>query len=127
MDQERARFDGRALRDFPMLLAVPYFGDDPRFRKLLDVWWNYYEASGTSVPMTLISDLETTPPMEYPCLRVDTWAARDAMRGHVFDRKGAIVVCAAQVLGNFLACDMDAFVLRDPLRYLQRLREVPFA
>jgi hypothetical protein len=110
-----------------MLIAVPYFGTDERFKRLLSIWWDSYAASGTTIPATLVADFESDVPRDYPCLKVDTWPANEAMRGHAFDRKGAIVVCAAQILGNFLAVDMDAFLMRDPRKYIERLRDMPFA
>jgi len=109
-----------------MLIAVPYFeGKDPRYAKLLEHWFECHAASGTKVPAIVITDDNDLP--GFPVLRVDTWPLREVMRGHPFDRKGAIIVAALPILGPFMACDMDAFVEKDPERLMLRLPPVPIA
>lgn len=108
-----------------MILAVPFFGHDPRFLKLLAYWFDTYAATKTKVPAVVITD--EAPPAGFPCLRVDTLPLSAAMRGHPWDRKGAIVAASAGLLGRFLACDLDAFVQRDPEALLAKLPDVALA
>lgn len=108
-----------------MIIAVPFFGKDPRFLKLLEHWFDLHAQSGTRIPAVVITDENELA--GYPVLRVDTFALRSAMRGHPFDRKGAIVSAASLVLGRFLACDLDAFIQADPEPWLARMEDVPLA
>jgi hypothetical protein len=107
-----------------MILAVPVFGHDPRFLKLLDHWFEMHAASGTKVPAIIITDEKVNG---FPNLRVDTFDFRMAMRGHPWDRKGAIVAAAAQYLGRFLVCDLDAFIRKDPEPLMATLPDVTMA
>lgn len=108
-----------------MIIAVPFFGKDPRFVKLLAYWFDLHAQSGTKVPAIVITDEAELP--GFPVLRVDTFALREAMRGHPFDRKGAIVSAASLFLGRFLACDLDAFIQSDPEPWLAKLGNVALA
>jgi hypothetical protein len=108
-----------------VLIAVPFFGKDPRFLKLLAYWFELHAASETKVPAIVITDDNDLP--GFPVLRVDTFPLQTVMRGHPFDRKGAIIVAALPLLGPFLACDVDAFPEKDPERLMSRLPEVGIA
>lgn len=108
-----------------MIIAVPFFGDDARYYRLLCHWFECHAKSGTNVPAIVITDELTL--RDYPCLTVDTWPLRKVMRGHPFDRKGAIILAALPILGPFLACDMDAFIERDPEPVMARLPDVALA
>jgi hypothetical protein len=108
-----------------MTIAVPFFGSDLRFLKLLTCWFELHAASGTKIPAVVITD--EAPPVGFPSLRVDTQAFADVMRGHPWDRKGAIVAAASQHLGAFLACDIDAFIQSDPEPLMVRLPHVELA
>jgi hypothetical protein len=95
-----------------MLIAVPFFGKDTRWLKLLEHWFDLHAKSGTKVPAVVITNDNALP--GFPTLRVDTFDLHAAQRGHPWDRKGAIVAAASQFLGRFLVCDCDAFIQRDP-------------
>ena len=105
-----------------MLIAVPFFGNDPRWLRMLDYWFEMHAASGTKVPAVIISDERVNG---FPSLHVDTTAFSQVMRGHRWDRKGAIVAAAVQYLGRVLVCDLDAFIQRDPEPVLATLPTVP--
>lgn len=107
-----------------MIIAVPYFGNDPRWLKLLDHWFECYAASRTKVPAIIISDEKVNG---FPSLRVDTTPFQGVMRGHPWDRKGAIVAASLQYLGRVLVCDIDAFIQHDPEPVMERLQSVPLA
>jgi hypothetical protein len=110
-----------------MILAVPYFGANPRFEKLLAHWWERYLSSGTSLPAIVVTDQVTHIPHGYPVLRVDMLHVNRVIRGtsglgHTFDYKGALVVAASRYLGgDVLFLDIDAFVTRDPAPLLAKL------
>jgi len=107
------------------MIAVPFFGKEPRFLKLLEYWFDLHAQSGTRIPAIVITDENEL--VGYPAMRVDTFALRGAMRGHPFDRKGAIVSAASLLLGRFLACDLDAFIQRDPEPFLAKMEDVALA
>ena len=108
-----------------MMIAVPFFGHDPRWLKLLERWFDLHAASRTKVPAIIISDERVNG---FPHLHVDTLPFQQAMRpGHAWDRKGAIVAAAVQYLGRVLVCDLDAFVQHDPEPVMAKLPSVPFA
>lgn len=108
-----------------MIIAVPFFGTDPRYLALLEHWFDCHALSGTKVQAIVITDDNALP--GFSALRVDTFPQRKAMRGHPFDRKGAIIAAALPILGPFLACDLDAFIERDPEPLMLRLPEVAIA
>jgi hypothetical protein len=102
-----------------MMIAVPFFAGDARWYRLLEHWFECHAASRTNVPAVVITDELTL--RGYPTLTVDTFELGKAMRGHPWDRKGAIIVAASQFLGRFLVCDLDAFIQRDPEPELAKL------
>jgi hypothetical protein len=113
-----------------MLIAVPFFGSDPRWLRLLEHWFELHAASGTRVPAIVITDEQSLP--GFPVLCVDTTAWRSVIRSkdgqpHPWDRKGAIVAAALPILGRFLSCDVDAFIQRDPEPWLAKLDDVPIS
>ena len=110
-----------------MMIAVPFFGDDPRFFKLLAHWFECHARSGTKIPAVVITDELTL--RDYPCLAVDTFELRRLVQrgNHPWDRKGAIVLEASRYLGRFLACDLDAFIEYDPAPLMADLPDVMLA
>lgn len=102
-----------------MMIAVPFFAGEARWYRLLEHWFECHAASRTDIPAVVITDELTLK--GYPTLTVDTFELSKAMRGHPWDRKGAIIVAASQFLGRFLACDMDAFIQRDPEPLMRNL------
>lgn len=106
-----------------MIIAVPFFaGKDARWYRLLEHWFECYAKSRTKVPAVVITDEFTL--RDYPVLSVDTLPLSRQMRGHPWDRKGAIIAQAVQVLGRTLVCDLDAFIQRDPEPLLAKLPDV---
>ena len=106
-----------------MIIAVPFFaGKDARWYRLLEHWFECHAKSGTKVPAVVITDEFTL--RDYPVLSVDTLPLSRQMRGHPWDRKGAIIAQAVQVLGRVLVCDLDAFIQRDPEPLLAKLPDV---
>jgi hypothetical protein len=113
-----------------MLIAVPFFGSDPRWRRLLTHWFELHALSDTDVPAVIITD--ERPPAGFPALQVDTLPFADLIRTkdgqpHPWDRKGAIVAAALPILGPFLSCDIDAFIQWDPEPWMRKLDTVPIS
>ena len=113
-----------------MLIAVPYFGADERFKRLLTYWFELHAASRTEVQAIVITDEQ--PPNGFPALRVDTsgyWSVIRQKDGqpHPWDRKGAIVAASLSILGPFLSCDVDAFIQRDPEPWMAKLGAMPIS
>lgn len=97
-----------------MIIAVPFFGHDPRFQKLLAYWFDCYEASGTKMTAVVITDEAPPAGFAFRTVQVDTSKLAHVQRGHPWDRKGAIVAAATELLGPMLVCDIDAFLQSDP-------------
>lgn len=104
-----------------MIIAVPFFGHDPRFLKLLAYWFACYEASGTNMTAVVITDEAPPAGFAFRTVQVDTSKLAHVQRGHPWDRKGAIVAAATEVLGLMLVCDADAFLRGDPEPVITRL------
>jgi hypothetical protein len=105
-----------------MTIAVPFFGQDPRWLALLGKWWACYEATQAAkhgVHAVIITD--EAGPAGYPVVRVTPEAIGDL--SHPWDRKGAVIVAALPHLGPVLVCDVDAFLQRNPVRYLEDLAQ----
>lgn len=101
-----------------MILAVPYFGNDGRYRAMLDRWIEAYASSGCQLQFVIVSDY-SEPLQNVPWLRVDTSPFAALVRdGNAMDRKGVIVLSALQVLGSCLVLDADALFQQDPTRFL---------
>lgn len=107
-------------------ILVPYWGNDKRYRTLLEEWFAAYNASGCKAPVRLITDKQTEQ-FGSPYI----WHAFDTPeyeKCYQFDHKGDIV-CAAiqQIIEPVLVLDTDAILKRDVMPVLEALQLVPFA
>jgi hypothetical protein len=107
-------------------ILVPYWGNDPRYRNLLEEWFAAYNASGCKLPVRVITDKHTNQ-FGAPCV----WYAYDTPEydpAYQFDHKGDIV-CAAiqQFIEPVLVLDSDAILKKDVTGVLESLQLVPFA
>ena len=107
-------------------ILIPYWGNQPRYHKLLEEWFEAYNASGCKAQVTLITDKQTEQ-FGAPSL----WQAYDTPEydpAYQFDHKGDIV-CAAvqQILEPVLVLDTDAILKKDVSSVLKTLQFVSFA
>lgn len=107
-------------------ILVPYWGNDPRYRKLLEEWFKAYNKSGCKAQVILITDKQTKQFGAF-----ELWKAYDTP-DHApdlqFDHKGDIV-CAAiqQIFEPVLVLDTDAIIQKDFSSFLESFENVPFA
>lgn len=107
-----------------MILAVPFFGNDGRYRAMLDRWIEAHASSGCQLQFVVVSDY-SEPLQNVPWLRVDTTPFAALVRDdNPMDRKGVIVLAALQVLGRCVVLDSDALIQKDPTRFLESLPDV---
>lgn len=103
-----------------MKLAVPCFGDDPRWAVLLAHWWESYQASGCTIEAEII----TTPGTSLP-----DWCEAHTVRRYnadllpaiirdtqaPFDRHGSLILqTILDSSGPIVIIDADCFFLADP-------------
>jgi hypothetical protein len=107
-------------------ILIPYWGNNPRYFKLLEEWFAAYKASKCSAPVVLITDRQT----EQFC-SPNLWQVFDTPPydpAYQFDHKGDLV-CAAiqQILEPVLVLDTDAIIQKDFTEALKAFESVPFA
>ena len=99
-----------------MLIVVPYWGNDPKYAKLLTEWVTQYEASGSPHDYVIATDTKTDLSNgDLPHERFDV-SDYYMDSSYAFDRKGAIVCEAIKLFRNeyLLVLDADALVQFDP-------------
>lgn len=105
-----------------MNIAVPSFGDSPKWAKMLEVWMDFYRASGCSLPVTVVTDTHWPAPRcvqdghakmirfnpdNLPCVLRD---------GMPFDRQGSLICQAILYFGRCVIMDSDALMQHDPTK-----------
>lgn len=112
-------------------ILVPYWGNDPRYVKLLADWFAAYRAAKIPHPVTIISDTDMTLG-NFPAgdLTSSIWQSFDVKcsNEYMFDRKGEIVCAAIQSTTEpVLVLDSDALIQHDPEPYLRTFENAAFA
>ena len=103
-----------------MLIVVPYWGNDPKYAKLLTEWVTQYEASGSPHDYVIATDTKTNLGSgDFPYQRFDV-SDYYMDSSYAFDRKGAIVCEAIKLFckEDLLVLDADALVQFDPASLL---------
>jgi hypothetical protein len=106
-------------------ILIPYWGNDPKYFKLLSEWHEAYKRLNLLHPVTLITDTDS------PCHPFMDWKAFETPaynKLYTFDHKGDLV-CAAllKIHGPVLVVDSDAVLQHDAEPLLRPFDGVAFA
>jgi hypothetical protein len=107
-------------------ILIPFWGNNPRYLKLIEEWFEAYNASGCKAPVTLITDKQTK---QFGASKL--WQVFDTPEynsTYQFDHKGHLV-CAAiqQIIDPVLVLDSDAIIRKDFSALLDAFEFVPLA
>lgn len=93
-------------------ILIPFWGNDPRYVKLLHEWFQAYYDNDCAAQVVVVYDQDTEPVPGYSWTKVSTpeWDQQ-----YPFDHKGDIVCAAIQrFLEPVLVLDSDAILRKDP-------------
>lgn len=93
-------------------ILIPYWGNKPQYRELLDKWLAAYKLLRLPYQVTIISDHHTVP---IPHLEWTACPTAEFDAAYHFDHKGDIVCAAIKcILDPILVLDTDAVIAADP-------------
>lgn len=110
-----------------MIILIPFFGDRPRFRPVLNEWITAYQFSGCKIPWKVLSDQPALP--DLPSVQVSIEQFSGVIRPkQAFDTKGALV-CAGILAYTeaVLVLDADAYLMKDPTALLKTFNNCAIA
>lgn len=113
------------------LVAIPYFGDNPKYLHMLDEWVANFRTRfpGSEFLVFTHDAAQTMKAKGYPCLELDISRYADVIRpDQPFDVKGALMCEAALMIKRpFLMLDSDALLVADPTAVLDAMGDAPCA
>ncbi len=116
-----------ARKPMKNLIAIPYFGDNPKYLEMLHEWVRTLKRTAPHADFVVFTHdaTDTLKSFGYPVLTLDIFNYADVMRdGQPFDVKGALMCEAALTIKRpFLMLDSDALLVANPSDVLDSLAQ----
>ncbi len=116
-----------ARKPMKHLIAIPYFGDNPKYLEMLHEWVRTLKRTAADAEFVVFTHdtKDIIKPLGYPVLKLSIKGYSDVLReGQPFDIKGALMCEAAIAIKRpFLMLDSDALLVANPSDVLDAIAQ----